>query len=312
MFHVSPMEAVRFGFRTFFRKFFFFLGVAVVAFLTMIAGIVASLIVSIPFLFPLFKVGGKLFAVLGSLGSDGVDKQAVVLKVKDFVATLFSSGMWVVVSLVLGFVIVALLIKMVYDYLLFGIIRISLELYDKGKSSIGTLFSPLGIFFDFFLGTFLYTFILLFGIILALSLGAFLAYLTGAPMVGASFPLVKVMAVVIIFILIFLPFIYWLIKFWFYPYIIIAKNSGPVDALKKSYNLKGGFKAVLLTGLIFLAINVVLGIIFNFTPIIGGLLDFLLSFSLYFTIALSGAFLYRKLTTPVVFGKAIGTKKEGE
>jgi len=287
--NVSPVKAIGFGFSSFFKNFFFFLYVFFVGVVILSSGFLVSLIIGLPFLLPLFMMGGRLFSFFVSI-SGKTDPQVIALQLKSFVDVLISGGILSIVGLVFGIILVLILNKMTFDYVVFGLTRISIDIYDKGRSSIGKLFSPFAMFFKYFISTLLYNSILWVSIFFVFLLGFFLAALMGAcvgPLGGAIGACLGVLGVI--------PFIYWVIKFWFYSYLIADKNFGTIDAFKKSYNIKGGFKAVFLTNLLFFILFAFLGMVY-YIPHIGGILNLVLSVMTWPIFILSGAFLYRHLT----------------
>ena len=291
----SPLEAVGFGFRLFFKNFFFFLGVFFVGLFTWLASFIASLIITIPFLFPLFKMSSKFFSTVGSF-LEGSSSKIFAAKIQDLIQYIFSAGPWVAISLILGFILILIINKMVYDYLMFGLINISVEVYDMGSSSIRSLFSRPSKFFRYFFSTILYNVITWFGAIFSMAIGGFLGYFAVFAVKSSHVPIYKIGIMFVVAIAIFLPFLYWLIKFWFYSYFIADKNKGAIEALKDSYNIRGGFWPVIFMWLLFFAIFAILGAVFDYIPYIGWVLGLLLNFSGWFAGALAGAFLYRRLT----------------
>ena len=83
-----------------------------------------------------------------------------------------------------------------------GFIKISLKFCDNEKPSISDLFSCFHLLFKALVGTILYAVIVFVG-----------------------------------YILLIIPGIIWLIKFWFLIYFIVDKEIGPIEALKKVHRL---------------------------------------------------------------------------
>lgn len=103
-----------------------------------------------------------------------------------------------------------------------GMIRISLDIVDKDKAEIKTLFSQTNIFFRFLFGSILY------GLIVSVG-----------------------------FFLLIVPGIIWAIKYQFFAYLIIDKNLGPIEAIRKSGEITMGSKGKLFWfGLLLGLINI--------------------------------------------------------
>jgi uncharacterized membrane protein len=102
-----------------------------------------------------------------------------------------------------------------------GVIRITLDIIDKGEASLNTLFSRTELLGKFILGAVLYGLIVLAGLILLV-----------------------------------VPGIVWAIKYQFFGYLIVDKNLGPLEAIKKSGEITSGNKSNLfLLGILFFLIN---------------------------------------------------------
>ena len=103
-----------------------------------------------------------------------------------------------------------------------GLIKIALDVVDKEEAAANTLFSCVNFTGKFILGTLLYFVIVLGG-----------------------------------FILFIVPGIIWAIKYQFFAYLIIDKNFGPMEAIKKSGEITAGNKGKLfLLGLLIVLINI--------------------------------------------------------
>jgi uncharacterized membrane protein len=129
---------------------------------------------------------------------------------------------------------VSLIINFVFMVLQFivaiGIIKISLKFAGGEKALYSDLFNNFDFFFKYLVSTILYSLIVLAG-----------------------------------FILFIVPGIIWSIKFQFFPYFIVDKKAGPVEALKKSAQLTQGAKwdvlgFNILIGLVVLAGFLCLGV----------------------------------------------------
>lgn len=92
-----------------------------------------------------------------------------------------------------------------------GAIKIALKFVNKEKAEITDLFSQYHIFIDYFVGTIIYTIVVLAGIFLLI-----------------------------------IPGIIWSIKFRYFGYLIVEENLKPLDAFKKSAKITQGVKWQLL------------------------------------------------------------------
>ncbi len=91
-----------------------------------------------------------------------------------------------------------------------GLIKIILDIVDKGTASLGDLLSQTKFFLNFLAGSILYGLIVIGGLLLLI-----------------------------------VPGIVWAIKYQFFSYLIIDKNLGPIEALKKSGEITAGSKGAI-------------------------------------------------------------------
>lgn len=102
-----------------------------------------------------------------------------------------------------------------------GLIKITLDIFDKGSGDFKDLFSGVQMLGNFILGSLLYSLIIIGGLLLFI-----------------------------------IPGIIWGIKYQFFAYLIVDKKLGPVEALKKSGEITKGNKGNLfLLGLLSMLIN---------------------------------------------------------
>lgn len=136
-----------------------------------------------------------------------------------------------------------------------GAIKITLDVIDKDEKELKTLFSCSKLLVNFVLGSIVYFLIVLGGLILLI-----------------------------------VPGIIWAIKYQFFAYLIIDKNMGPIEAIKKSGEMTNEKKGKLfLLGIVFVLIN------------IAGLLCFVIGlFATVPTTMLAVAYVYRKLSSEQV------------
>ena len=93
-----------------------------------------------------------------------------------------------------------------------GIIHISLKIYDRRKVRYDDIVETAPLFFRYIIASFLYTCIVIAGLVLLI-----------------------------------VPGIVWAIKYGFYPFVMIDRNTGVIESLKKSAEITEGAKLELLT-----------------------------------------------------------------
>jgi uncharacterized membrane protein len=196
----SRSEAIKFGWKTMKKNFWFFVGLLIVA---------------------------CLIEIVPSGIANGLKNKVMLLYV------IFTLIAWTIQTIV----------KM-------GLIKVALDVINKGTAEMGTLFSCTKLFWRFLGGSILYGLIVMGG-----------------------------------FILLIVPGIIWAIKYQFFSHLIIDKNLGPIEALKKSAEITAGSKGNLFVLEILLMLINMLGVI-------------CLVIGLFATIPLSmvaTAYVYRKL-----------------
>ncbi|MFH1856572.1 MAG: hypothetical protein ABH836_05015 [Candidatus Omnitrophota bacterium] len=147
-------------------------------------------------------------------------------------------------------IIIAVIFWVLQLILGMGLIKIALKFCGNEKPDFAVLFSGIPLFFKYLAGVILYVLIVLGGLILLI-----------------------------------VPGVIWSIKFQYFPYLIIDKNMGPIEALKKSASITHGAKWDLLGFNVVLAVVNVLGIL---CLLIG-------AFAAVPTVMIAYAFVYRKL-----------------
>ena len=146
-----------------------------------------------------------------------------------------------------------------------GFIKICLKFYDQEKPRFFDLFSQYPLFFKMFLGLILYKLIVIF-----------------------------------VMILLIIPGIVFAIKFYFFDYLIVDKGLGPIEALKKSWQITRGsgwnlFAFLFLVGVILLLL-IVLGVFLYIVWFLAGFLASLIGCLVAIpTIIGATVFVYRKL-----------------
>ena len=307
---VFVFEAIRFGFTSLKEKFLFFLGAYVVTALAAIAGVFVMSIAVTPiflgFAATIISVKAEFLALLGKVGTqagiwsqpigpDGIfqaqmSPDVTFAQIKMFVVDfakamlLFLWGhpeIWIL--LFVGIMLASLLSLGLYYYFYAGWARISLDIYDKGSSSISSLFSRFSVFIKLMVAAFFYSFIALMPWKLAVLFS--LLY----PAIGLIILWVVLAAVSSIF---------FLLKFVYFPFFIVDKNAGIFESLGSAFRLKGAAWRVLLLALLYGSINSLFGrLVFSyFPPILYVLCTFAFYFVTWIILYMALGFLYRKLS----------------
>lgn len=279
---VSCTKAVKFGFSAFFKKPLFFIGIYLITVLIMIVSFIFTLALSCPFFKPFVK-SVSTFSAIWNISRGGI-------------FAYIRSHFLISVGVIIGIIILYVINKMVYDYLILGLTKIAIDFFDKGQSSIKRLFPTPSEYFRYFIASSAYGFIMWFGALIAAVISFIVTrFITIPASPYVSFYKMGIMCIV--FVLFFMPFGYLLIKYWFYSYFIVDQGIGPIESLKKSYDLKGGFTKVICMMLIFFAIGVFIGIIFYYMlPIYWSvLLKVVVNIFIVFASLIGGAFLYKAL-----------------
>ena len=187
----SIAEALRFGFYSVIEHFAFFLSLMLTYFGTLLLGCVT--------IFGLFIIpfGKKALGLINILDGAGIARTDMIYNVIRHLGNEF--------TIALG---VAMLLAYLFSrYLALGFTKVSLELYDKNQSTIGTLFSCYNLIIKDTIASFLYG--------LMCTLG---------------------------FMLFFIPGIYLALRYAFFRQFIVDKEVGPIEALRLSAQLTEGVK----------------------------------------------------------------------
>lgn len=187
---------------------------------------------------PLAKIGTKLAGAKKAFSGvleGGKDIKEVALHVL--------KNPWILFLVVVGLIVLVVLVKLTYDYVMLGWTKLSLDFSKKGKSDFSRLFSKPRLFFRYFLATVFF---------------AVIVFLPSNLMYIIS-PLPK--GFVIGLILSVIVCTYLSLSFWFYPYYLIDKKSCITEAFSLSYKLEGGFINLFLLYLIVLAIVLPIAVI---------------------------------------------------
>ena len=164
-----------------------------------------------------------------------------------------------------------------------GYARISLRICDEEKPEVGDLLAAYPLFFKFLIASLLYS-----GLCFLAFIPMMISSLMGYYLKDAVNPLVAVFAVAGLGLTLFL-FAYIGATFWFYIFIIVDKQAGPLDALKQSAAMTQGKRRK-----IFLFLLALLGVnILGCLAFIAGL------FASIPTTMIASAYLYKKMALPV-------------
>ncbi len=108
-----------------------------------------------------------------------------------------------------------------YFILTLGVIKATILFCDNDNPSLGVLFSQSHLLLKYIAATFLYSAIVMAG-----------------------------------FVLLIVPGVIWMIKFFFYDYFIVDRNAGIIESIEMSDRITKGFKwKILLMGLVFVGLN---------------------------------------------------------
>lgn len=107
-----------------------------------------------------------------------------------------------------------------------GYVKISLNMLDKNKARLIDLFTPLNKLFSYIVANFLFMLILIAG-----------------------------------FLLLIFPACIWGCKFFLYPYLIVDKNMGPIEALKAASKISYGAKWELFAFILCIYLILIAGIL---------------------------------------------------
>ncbi len=134
---------------------------------------------------------------------------------------------------------------------LIGLVKISLKLYDNEKAKVSDIFSHYRLFFKYLIASIVYALIVLVGLILLI-----------------------------------VPGIIFMLKYYFFDYFVVDKGYGPIEALKKSAEITKGNRLNLFMFILLILFINILGMFFFFIGLI---------ITIPITI-LATAFVYRKLS----------------
>jgi len=311
---VSVIEAVTFGFNQLVKKPLFFIGTFLMSILMALVVTIIGLIAAIPFGIVFFQVAARfkdqLFELLKSHFSPPVFlKQFLAGMVKvqasEGAYAAFMAKVEVVKDIIIDFLrgvlklywqnpfstlLLGLLVTVIFlaltsgqQFMYLGWARVSLSVYDKGRSSLSDLFSKVATLLKGILAGFIY----LAAIFLPWKISLILFIIW--PNLYFLFTL--------LIISLFLS-IYFALKFLFYAFFIVDQDAGVFESLKKSFQLKGAPTKLILLWLLYFAAYLCFGLITGliFPRVVISILSPIFSFITFVIGVLAIAFVYRRLS----------------
>jgi len=240
---VSIGQSLSFSFSSFFGNIIFFIkGFFVTIFIAVVGVAIASLL-SLPFMLPIFN---KITVIKELFFNKGFS--LVVFKEA---WTIVSGG---ILMASLALFVFAVVLKLVYDYILLGWYRVSVDFYAQGKSSVSRLFSKISTLCNYFFAN-LFIFIILLFIFFVSFLFFLIVYTLLTKLIGVSPTAQPFYGMFRVFLLLpaLIPTVYFAIRFLLYPYFIAYKNSGIFESFSQGYRISAGHVIRLIVVLIILS-----------------------------------------------------------
>jgi len=313
--NASVIEAVKFGFKSLFKKPLFFIGTYLVTIGVGFAGILLGILIAIPFVFPLIRMLARLkIEFMGVFGQalskammlnatlpeavtqgPGPMPQMGAMQLKDFIVDMirgtfgiFLRHPGVFLMLGLAVLIVFCTIIAIQFYVYAGWARISLAFYDKGSSTIGTFFSGFSTLIKLIVAGFIYSFLVI--LPWKLAAGLFIIYPN------------------VILLLVWIPLaiffsMFFLLKFFYFVFFIVDKNAGIFESLGNAFRLKGAPSRLILLWLLFFAASILFSLtvgwlfaLIKMPAIIGSLVSLIYNFVIMVVGVMSLGYLYKRLS----------------
>ena len=244
----------------------------------------------------LFGGFGKMVKGIAPLASAGTKLagagkavSGVIEQLKDAKAVVFEMlrSPWMLILFVLGIFIFTVLVRFLYDYLMLGWTKISVDFSRRDTSEVSSLFARPLLFLRYFIATVFFGF--------AVFLPASLMFII-SPLPKGFFLGLLLYTIVAIYLT---------LKFWFYPYFLVDKKACVLESFGSSFRLKGGALNLILLYLIIIAIMLPITIISIFMFKLLGLFLSWLFFGFWVAVMwivgfLSTANLYAKLSAEEV------------
>jgi len=240
--NVSVVEAIKFGYDKSKKHFLFFVSTFIVSGLVWFGCFLLSGLVVAPFFIPAANVVKKIVAIFQASGI-GEQAQMAFMGALVQVADLISKSPWSFTLAVIGILVFIALIWAFTMMVSFGVIKIFLDIYDKGSSTLANLFvRPIYIFRLFIFS------ILIFFVVVAPFVLPALAY-----KFSSVLALIFLLPAIIVST-------YFVLKFFYSSYFIIDKGLGPIEAMKRSWGLRGAPVKLLLFWMLLVVLAIFLGI----------------------------------------------------
>ncbi|KKP29518.1 MAG: hypothetical protein UR12_C0006G0005 [candidate division TM6 bacterium GW2011_GWF2_30_66] len=261
---IYAIEAIGFGFRAFLKNPLFFIITFVMGKIMLIFGLFLAALVSFPYFINLIELGTKIFEQGQEFLINASFKKAIVV-VKKFISaftdikTIFAEvieSKYLFLFFLIGVILFIACLKIIYDFVIIGWVKLSLAYYDHKKLSIESFFCKPIIYLKYIIATFIFLIISIIPSLIYLWLYLLISYFTIIPDNIAY----MTYAISVIFSW------YFMLRFWFYPYYIIEGDSSSVEALQKSYNLNLGFTNVIISLFVFIIILGVPGLFVYWYP----------------------------------------------
>jgi len=228
--HISVVDAIKFGFDKAAKKFFFFIGTFVVAGFVWIGCLLLSGLAAAPFFIPAKKII-KQIIVLFKMPSVGMEFKRALMVVMMQLSELAEKSPYILVLAIVGILVFIALVWFFSIMISLGMVKIFMDVHDKGHSSLSNLFvRPIYVFRGFVVSI-LYFFILsapmmLVGLAYYVGIGLWLIVLLAIPAVVFE--------------------VYILLKLFYSNYFVIDKGLGAVASIKSSWRLRGAASKLLL------------------------------------------------------------------
>lgn len=261
---IYAIEAIGFGFKAFLKNPLFFIITFFMSKIMLVFGLFLAALVSFPYFINLIELVTKIFGQGQEFLINASFKKAIIV-VKKFISaftdikTIFAEvieSKYLFLFFLIGVILFISCLKIVYDFVIIGWVKLSLAYYDHKKLSIEYFFCKPIIYLKYIIATFIFLIISIIPSLIYLWIYLLVSYFTIIP---------NNIAYITYTISVVLSW-YFMLRLWFYPYYIIEGNFSSVDALQKSYNLNLGFTNIIISLLVFIIILGIPGIIVYWYP----------------------------------------------
>jgi len=278
-------QAISVGFKATWKKLWFFVLATLLSLAIGFGGFILAILAAIPFLIPLIAMVGKIKAafiqLVNTTGAQvkllaqGAEKTKSVFAALSgglkLVADFFKSAFGIValhpsfiILIILAIIAAVFVFAIVHNIIYLGWVRISLDMKEKGESSLGAAFSP-----DFSLA------------FRAVFAGLLSKLIAASPFLFSIFIafIARSFIALYIFFLLSIPLsIYFSLKFFFCKFFILDQDAGVIESIKKSFNFYGAPSRLILLWLIYIAFYIGLGFVMAIFKVFPGSLGDFFSF----------------------------------